>query len=268
MRLYKGLMIVTDLDGTILGKNMFSDIDQKAKEHFEDNGGIFTIATGRSLTSAKSVLNNIKIKVPAILNNGPLIQHIDTGKIYNVTYLPKETKYILKEILEKYPRLAAEIFCDDKMYLVKSNETSDIHVKNEAMNFVITDIDNVPDNWIKVVLLDEPNKLASAATELKNQDFPFKQIWSYGSIFLELINENSDKGASVLELAKSLGIAREKIICVGDAVNDIGMIKAAGCGLAVSNAADEVKNIADKIIVSKDENPLDYIVRNIDEFIL
>ena len=76
-------------------------------------------------------------------------------------------------------------------------------------------------------MLDEPNKLASAATELKDQDFPFKQIWSYGSIFLELINENSDKGASVLELAKSLGIAREKIICVGDAVNDIGMIKAA-----------------------------------------
>jgi len=260
---FSGIMIVSDLDGTILGKNMFSETDRKAKRYFEENGGIFTVATGRSLRSARSVLNNVYINVPSILNNGPLIQHLYTEEVFKVTYLPDETKDILKEILQEFPWLSAEIFCDDKMYLVRPNETAIWHTRNEDMDYAMESFENVPDNWIKVVLIDQAEKLVEPALILKDRPYPFRQIWSHGSIFIEFINKDSDKGASVLELARHLDIERKNIICMGDGVNDIGMIKAAGLGLAVANASEELKKVADRIIVSRDDNPLDYIVRNI-----
>jgi hydroxymethylpyrimidine pyrophosphatase-like HAD family hydrolase len=59
------------------------------------------------------------------------------------------------------------------------------------------------------------------------------------------------------------GIGIENTIAVGDSDNDMSMIKAAGLGLAVSNACDELKAIADKVICSNDEHNIKYIYENI-----
>lgn len=262
-RIFNGIMIATDLDGTILGENMMSDSDKKAKDYFEANGGLFTIATGRSMSSALSVLNNIDIKVPAILLNGPLIKNIQTNEILNATYMPEETEDILKGLLNIFPTLAIEIYCKDKMYLINSNETSEDHIANEAIDYEYSNFDTVPNDWIKVVIIDKTEILFLLSQHFNDKELPFCKIWSEGSIFHELIHKDADKGASVLYLANHYGIKNSNIICLGDGPNDVGMIKNAGLGIAVSNASNAAKEVADKVIVSNNESPLTFIVKNI-----
>ena len=74
-----------------------------------------------------------------------------------------------------------------------------------------------------------------------------------------------DKAASIEKLIGLLGIARESTIACGDGLNDLSMIKYAGVGVAMENAAKEVKEAADYITASNND---DGIVQVIDKFIL
>ena len=70
---------------------------------------------------------------------------------------------------------------------------------------------------------------------------------------MEYIKKGTGKGDGVLKLAKLRGISVEDIVTVGDERNDISMIEAAGTGVAVANAREELKAIAD-YITEKDNN--------------
>ena len=71
------------------------------------------------------------------------------------------------------------------------------------------------------------------------------------------------KGKGVLYLAELYGIQPEKIITVGDNMNDIDMIETAGIGVAVSNAEDKVKEAADIQVCSNNEGAIADILEKI-----
>lgn len=79
---------------------------------------------------------------------------------------------------------------------------------------------------------------------------------------LELMNKRAGKGNALLALSCLLGIAKEKTIGLGDSENDSSIIQAAGLGLAVSNAAESLKALADKIICSNEEHVISHIVKH------
>ena len=83
--------------------------------------------------------------------------------------------------------------------------------------------------------------------------------------FLEILNRNANKGAGIGLLSKKLGINQDEVICVGDAGNDKHMIEYAGLGVAMGNATDEIKEIANYVTSTNDE---DGVARVIDKFIL
>ena len=79
---------------------------------------------------------------------------------------------------------------------------------------------------------------------------------------LEIVNIDSGKGNALLTLAEMLGIDRDATIALGDSDNDRAMICEAGLGLAVSNASDELKAIADGVICSNDEHSAKYVLEH------
>ncbi len=81
--------------------------------------------------------------------------------------------------------------------------------------------------------------------------------------FVELLPRYVDKGVAVEKLIKHLEIPREKVICIGDSYNDLPMLRFAGMGVAMGNAQQEVKEMADYVTASNDE---DGIVNVIDKF--
>ena len=80
---------------------------------------------------------------------------------------------------------------------------------------------------------------------------------------VEIGNPDADKGMAVTELAQSLGIAKAGIMAIGDNGNDIGMLKAAGIAVAMGNAEDEVKALADMVTGSNEEDGAAMIIEKL-----
>lgn len=80
---------------------------------------------------------------------------------------------------------------------------------------------------------------------------------------IEIFSDKTGKGNALICLAEKLGIMRDEIIAIGDSGNDISMLEAAGCGIAVSNACEKLKSIADEIICSNNENAVQFVLNNI-----
>jgi hypothetical protein len=80
---------------------------------------------------------------------------------------------------------------------------------------------------------------------------------------VELTNINGGKSAGLKFLAGFLGVERESIAAFGDADNDIDMIKFAGCGIAMENATESLKSVADHITIHHDSDGVAYAFRNI-----
>ncbi len=80
---------------------------------------------------------------------------------------------------------------------------------------------------------------------------------------LEMVSPLADKGRELLYIASALGIEREKILAIGDSENDQGMIQAAGCGVAMGNASEATKRIADYVT---EDNAHDGAAKAIDRF--
>ena len=78
--------------------------------------------------------------------------------------------------------------------------------------------------------------------------------------FLEVVPKNVGKDSSLDELLKIIGIQREELVACGDGMNDISMIKYAGLGVAMENAYPEVKEVADVIAPSNDDNGVAYVL--------
>ena len=80
---------------------------------------------------------------------------------------------------------------------------------------------------------------------------------------MEINQGHANKGEALLALAKHLGIEREQTLAFGDGLNDLSMLKEAGVGVAMANACDEAKALADWVTLSCDE---DGVARGIEKF--
>ena len=76
--------------------------------------------------------------------------------------------------------------------------------------------------------------------------------------FLELVPKGIDKALSLAGMLEKIGVSREEMIAIGDGFNDLSMIKYAGLGIAMANAQDVVKENADFITLSNEEDGVAY----------
>jgi Cof subfamily protein (haloacid dehalogenase superfamily) len=80
---------------------------------------------------------------------------------------------------------------------------------------------------------------------------------------VEINREDATKGRALLALAKHLGLRREQVMAFGDGLNDIAMIENAGVGVAMGNAVDEVRRVADKITATNDEDGVAAVIETL-----
>lgn len=104
----------------------------------------------------------------------------------------------------------------------------------------------------KMLMFFKPDEQERRAEQLEllPKLFPELKISSSISNNIEINAHNADKGQAISALCAHLGIARENIVCFGDASNDISMLKAAGLGIAMSNGVDSAKAAADMCTMS------------------
>lgn len=243
------VMIITDLDGTLLPNNkILNEKDKDAIKRFRADGGKFTVATGRTVQSAMKYFKELEIDLPVILYNGSLIYDIKTEKVMFTDILPDCAIDIGKELFECMEDPGGEILRLDNIYIVCNNEYEQKHTKICQVEPVYADIDDVPKGgWFKILFATEPSLVTKLEKFALSKNYPVDFVRSH-DIFIEMLPKGSSKGAALEEYIKIMKMENHRVYAAGDYNNDIEMLQTANVGAATANAQQAVKNIADVVL--------------------
>lgn len=241
---FDGYMICSDFDGTLAyGDGQISSKNLDAIHYFQQNGGVFTLASGRSPEFVQQLAPDFIANGPLICLNGTRICDPDNGKILYQSFLPPSAVDVIKYLYanDSLKSIQPVVEDDGKRFYLNKPEFSLQQI-----------IDTVGASRIHKVLFvfdnaDTALSLRSELNEKFGEKIQFCRSWAFS---VEMYDKPAGKG-ECLELARSMA-ARPiyTVIGVGDYENDISLVRLADVGYAVENAIDSVKAAADKIAPS------------------
>ncbi len=267
MKKFDGILLCTDLDGTLLREDKsVSKENLEAITYFQREGGLFTFVTGRMPFCVEDILQQVQPNCPfGCINGGGIFDHRKGCYEWNVT-MPGEALDMVEHAEKALPEIGFQVNTFDKIYFCKENTAMEDFRAITGMPNITCHYRDIKEPLAKVVFGDRNeaniNRLQEllAAHPLAGQ---FDFIRSEKRLY-EILPKGISKGTVLLKLAEILYIDRSKTIAVGDYNNDIAMLQAAGAGFAVANARPEVKKAADYITVSNEEHAIARIIRDLE----
>lgn len=267
-------LICADLDSTFLTSER--TISQYSKEYVKklvNNGHYFIINTGRPHQGAIQFLKELGIHQPMIVNNGSAIVYYDKNYEQVISYdtFPLNIETVIdfnKEIKTFLSTAAITSVFDFYSYNLEKCPFFVIH-PSPLINFhegdITTILNKTPirsEYYVKDEYFSQFKEILNKEKYQKEFDYIYWGKFEDTHTF-EIFSKDGTKGKALEFLAKKLGIDIKNTISFGDQLNDIPMIKSANDGVAIFNAREEVKNIADHI--TKKDNDHDGVVHYLEE---
>lgn len=261
-------MIVLDLDGTLTNsKKVITPKTKEALFRIQQAGKKVVLASGRPTPGIIKLADELELDRFGgyILSfNGARIIQYSTGEvIYNKT-VPSELVSDIYQaaIAEKVGILTyteSEIILGNGMdeYTQLEAKINGIPMR-EVEDFV--GFVNYPVN--KFLLTGDPEKILQTQDVMRERFGWDLNIFRSEPFFLEMMPQSIDKAYSLEKLLEYIGMERSQMICCGDGFNDKSMIQFAGLGVAMANAQQEVKEVADYITASNDEDGIAQVISN------
>lgn len=267
----KRKLIAIDLDGTLLQdwETVSSETVSYLKT-LKEAGHILVIATGRPFRSSIDFYDAIGLDTPLINYNGGLVtsKHDKNFKDYSL-YIEKDH---IVDIFDKTKAHIENAFCEikDDIYLLKEDERIEplLHNFNGAKLHVGEFEQTLPGptNGFIIIAKKNEGKFIEDYIKEHHKEAVLSRNWGdkYRYI-IEVFTPKTNKGNALKYVAEYYNIPREDIIAFGDAHNDLEMIEFAGVGVAMANAIDELKAIAD--IVTEKTNLEDGLIDHLKKII-
>lgn len=277
-------LIAIDIDGTLLNsKSELTDRTVNVLKEASDMGVIVVLTSGRM----GSVIENFCKKIGAdefiIAENGASIIDLRTNKIIYENYMSKETVlsivdtcienniyymvYTDKELIVKDLKHMALFF--NKQNYNPNARIKTIHAGRDY-------IESLDDNFTKMMICDEDrvvyNAIVNKLKKISDIDVtPVPHISSKKIMigdeekvieysYADIAQKGTNKWNAIEKIMKIMGIEKDEVIAIGDNTNDMAMVKNAGLGVAMGNGIDSLKEIADVIADSNDNDGVAKIV--------
>ncbi len=246
--LFNGLLLVSDLDGTLITDTFeMPSRNSEAARAFMAGGGLFAFATGRTRDSAGAFRDRVPVNAPCILLNGSAIYDYGSGRLLWGTFLPETAEDLMTAVMARFPDFCAEVLTDDVNYIVYDRDgQADEAIRRAPKRFVRKELSEVPRGvWRKVFFAGPEarmDELQTFADSLPNGGWDF--VCS-SPRFLEALPRGVSKGNAVLRLSAMLGIDRTHICAIGDYFNDLELLKTAAFSGAPANAPPAIQKAAD-----------------------
>lgn len=238
-----------DFDGTLVDENFH--LSPKVKDaivNLVKRGIVFSVATGRLYQGiVKEICESLNLSSPQIVNGGAQIIDPRTNKSFWSEFFPKDSAY---KLAKYFSDKSYDFGVEGEDFIFKTKKK--ITAYGPDINFIdIKDIDY--SKVLKMVLfdiasIDDPWKLEEQLNNLY-PDLHFVRSKKEGSPYvLDITSAKATKHLAVLELSKILNIDPEDMVGVGDGYNDYPLLSACGYKVAMENAPEELKKIADLIV--------------------
>ena len=147
---------------------------------------------------------------------------------------------------------------NDSPYLAEESRINQMPV--ELTTDFVAEASRIDGGAPKCLIPGEPVVLVELEQEMKEAFGEALSISRSAPFFLEIMAPGVGKDHSLARLLAHLGLSREQLIAFGDGFNDLAMLRFAGMGVAMANAADEVKAVADRVTLSNDEDGVAHAV--------
>jgi len=263
---FDGIIICTDLDGTLLRNDKtISSENKKAIEYFKENGGLFTFVTGRMPSYVSDIYEEIKANAPIGCINGGGIYDFSKEEYLWTAKLQHNVTELIKCIDEELPNSGIQVSCFEKVYFCKENSVMEEFRRVTKLPNLVCDYTEVKEDIAKIVFgFETEEEILKAERILKSHPMAdnFGFIRSEKHLY-EILPKGLSKGTSIVKLSECLNT--DRIIAVGDYNNDVMMLKTAKLGIAVSNACKEALEAADYVTVSNEEHAIAKIISDLDK---
>lgn len=252
--------IALDLDGTLTNHDkVVTPRTRQALLLAESKGAIIILASGRPTYGIVPVAECLELEKRGgyILSyNGGNIVNAKTGEKLFSQFLPDA----VIPILYKYAKEKNHALLGYAGNEIITEMPDDQYVKEESrinkMN--IRKVDNLLDalepHPTKLLMTGDPTDMIKAEEELVEILGEKMDIFRSAPFFLELVPKGIDKAQSLLRLLSKINLTPADLMAFGDGYNDLSMLKLAGVGVAMANAAPEVRADADYVTLSNEED--------------
>ena len=234
---YTGVLLCSDFDGTLFDGKVIPEENIKAIKYFRENGGLFSVVSGRNPEFLVPFFEGYSFGVPVVSYNGAVLYDMDAGKLVSEHFMTGVTMDKLYTILHEI----------EGAYRFSFFNKSGVIREDIAKDGIIdpSRIENLYKFAVSVT--GEEADFVAARDRITEIMEDCVAVRSYAN-YIEVLNRGYTKGPSTHRLAKMVGA--DTLVCVGDYENDMDMVEQADIGYAVENAIPALKAVADRITVS------------------
>lgn len=259
-------LIATDLDGTLFDHRLtIRPRVRAALAAAQAAGHALTLATGRMYRATAPIAAELGIAQPLICYQGALVRQ--GGQIVQHLTLPLAVAQAAVRFADERG-LHLNAYVDDRLFVAQRTPEADYYVSlsPEAEIEEVGDLARfLTHEPTKLVFITEEAALPALLAEAQQRWGQVAQVVRSHARFFELTHPAASKGRALLSLAERLGVPRQRTLAIGDNLNDLSMIEAAGVGVAMGDAPPLLQAAADWVAPPLAQ---DGLARAIERFVL
>ena len=257
-------LLVADIDGTLVdGYGNISAEDKKALTKARDLGIQVSLSTGRGIKASLSIIDQLSLDNYHVFFDGALVSSPRQGE---EVYAQPLSKVVVRQMVEfaHLHNLDLELYSATHYFAERETWSTDAHRQFFGIEPTMVDFTKL---WEQERIIKGGLVTTTPQEAAKNRDFcrQFSDSLHFseartpaypGIVFINILAPQVSKGKALEALAPHLGIALTEVIAMGDGTNDISLLTSAGLAIAMGNAPDEVKAVADYVTLDVDHSGL------------
>lgn len=259
-------LVAVDMDGTLLNsQGIITEKTVNSIQKAVEKGVIFTICTGRPIQGVERFNSILKLDAPFITYNGAMIVMGKSKEILYEQGISAEDARSIFKWGRKF-KTTIMVWSNNQLYANEINERVNDYKKLSGVEPVLIENEEeiIHNGITKILWYDDADKINYYQSVLKDKLGDGVNYCTSKPIFLEFVDKRVSKAVAMEKLGEHFGIKSNEMIAIGDGFNDLPMIEYAGMGVAMGNAPDMIKEKADYVTLSNDEDGIAYVL---DKFI-
>jgi Cof subfamily protein (haloacid dehalogenase superfamily) len=255
-------LLVVDIDGTLINKDgAISAEDRDALARVAGSGVRLSLSTGRVAKACLKVISQLSLDGCHIFFDGALVSNIENGEEVDVRPISKSQ---VRQVIDYVRRNEMDIDLYSATRYFVRRETWATEIRRQFFGLEPTVVD-FSELWREERIIKGTLVTSSAEERAKVDGFyrrfegslSFSRTTTpaYPNVYFDnVINRGVSKGKALEALASYLGIPLAEVMVIGDGLNDVSLLSVAGLAVAMGNAPDELKAVADHVTLDIDHS--------------
>lgn len=262
--------LFSDLDGTLLNNN--GELSDYTKKIIGECNIPLTLVSARSPQKMENILNDLGVGGIHIAFNGAMVFKKENTKftILNKEILDREfSRKLVLDIRSKFPKVGISLYDTDNWNVDLVNKVIEREKKVVKVNYNLVDFnqyfnENLKEVY-KVSFIEDDIDVFKKLVNYVEVNYSGEKITIQKSLssYLEITHINAKKSLGIEYVMELKNIDRDSTVAFGDGENDISMLQSAGYSIVMGNASDKVKEYADFITKSNNEDGVAYAIETI-----